>query len=77
MTEPAEHDHAEPVVVASVATAGEAEVVLARLRAFGIEAELDDQVEGGTVPVEGEPGVNIVVRGHDAAEARRILDTTT
>jgi hypothetical protein len=73
----AEHDsHAEPVSVASFATTGEAEVAQAALRAFGIESALDDQIEGGTVAVEGEPAVNVVVRAADAADARRILSET-
>lgn len=67
-------DHSEPVAVASFATAGEAEVAQAKLRAFGIEAALDDQIEGGTVPVDDEPGVIVQVRGADADDARRVLD---
>jgi hypothetical protein len=64
---------AEPVAVASYATEGEAEVAQAKLRAFGIEAALDDQIEGGTVVVDGEPGVIVEVRAADADDARRIL----
>ncbi len=45
----------------------------AKLRAFGIEAGLDDQIEGGTVAVEGEPGVIVEVPAVDAEDARRIL----
>jgi len=59
--------------VGSYATEGEAEVAQAKLRAFGIEAFLDDQIEGGTVVVDGEPGVRVQVRAHDASEALRIL----
>ena len=65
--------HAEPVAVASFETTGEAEVAQAKLRAFGIEAAIDDQIEGGTLPVEGEPGVIVTVRATDADDARRIL----
>ena len=68
-----EDEHAEPVAVASFETTGEAEVAQAKLRAFGIEAALDDQIEGGTLPVEGEPGVIVTVRATDADDARRIL----
>lgn len=66
-------EHSEPVAVASYATEGEAEVAQAKLRAFGIESGLDDQIEGGTIAVEGEPGVIVQVRAVDAADARRIL----
>ena len=67
-------DHADPIAVASFATAGEAEVAQAKLRAFGIEAALDDQIEGGTVAMEGEPGVIVEVPAADAEDARRILE---
>jgi hypothetical protein len=66
-------EHAEPVAVTSFATIGEAEVAEAKLRAYGIESAIDDQIEGGTLPVEGEPGVILTVRAVDADEARRIL----
>ena len=66
-------DHAEPVAVASFASEGEAEVAQAKLRAFGIEAAIDDQIEGGVVLVEGEPGVAVAVPAADAQDARRIL----
>jgi hypothetical protein len=68
-----EEEHAEPVAVASFETIGEAEVAQAKLRAFGIEAAIDDQIEGGTLPVEGESGVIVTVRAPDADDARRIL----
>jgi hypothetical protein len=66
-------EHPEPIAVASFATEGEAEVAKAILSAYGIEAALDDQIEGGTVVVDGEPGVNVQVRASDAEDARRIL----
>jgi hypothetical protein len=66
-------DHSEPVAIASYATYGEAEVAQAKLRGYGIEAALDDQIEGGTVVVEGEPGVIVEVPAADAEDARRIL----
>jgi hypothetical protein len=66
-------DHSEPIAVASFATAGEAEVAQAKLRGYGIESALDDQIEGGTVAVEGESGVHLQVRAADAEDARRIL----
>lgn len=65
--------HPEPASVASFATAGEAEVAQAKLRAFGVDSALDDQVEGGSVPIESEPGVVVEVRAEDAADAREIL----
>ncbi len=70
-------EHSEPVAVASYATEGEAEVAQAKLRAFGIESALDDQIEGGTVRVDGEPGVIVQVPARDAEDARRVLDTTS
>jgi len=69
----ASDDHSEPIAVASFATEGEAEVAQAKLRAYGIEAMLDDSVEGGTIAVEGETGVVVAVRAADADDARRIL----
>ena len=66
-------EHPEPVAIASFATYGEAEVAVAKLRGYGIEAALDDQIEGGTVVVEGEPGVVVEVGAADAEDARRIL----
>lgn len=59
--------------MASFATAGEAEVAQAKLRAFGVDSALDDQVEGGSIPVESEDGVVVEVRAEDAADAREIL----
>ena len=67
-------DHSEPIAVASFATAGEAEVAKAKLGAYGIEAALDDQIEGGTVVVAGEPGVIVEVKAADAEDARRVLN---
>jgi hypothetical protein len=69
--EPAEH--AEPTTVASYATLGEAEVAQAKLQGYGIEAFLDDQIEGGSVPIEGEPGIVVLVRAGDATDAVAIL----
>ena len=66
-------DHSDPIAIASYATYGEAEVAQAKLRGYGIEAELDDQIEGGTLVVEGEPGVIVQVPALDADDARRIL----
>ena len=66
-------EHAEPVAIASFATEGEAEVAQAKLRAYGIDAALDDQIEGGMVAAAGEPGVIVEVRATDADDARRIL----
>jgi hypothetical protein len=66
-------EHSDPVAVASYATYGEAEVAQAKLRGYGIEAGLDDQIEGGALVVEGEPGVIVEVPAADAEDARRIL----
>jgi ApbE superfamily uncharacterized protein (UPF0280 family) len=66
-------EHSDPIAIASFATTGEAEVAQAKLRAYSIEAALDDQIEGGTVVVEGEPGVILEVPAADAEDARRIL----
>ncbi len=41
--------------------------------AFGVDAVIDDQIEGGTVPIEGEEGVVVEVRAEDAADAAEIL----
>lgn len=68
-----QQDHSAPVAVAAFATEGEAEVAQAKLRAFGIESGLDDQVEGGTLDVEGEANVIVEVRAADAEDAQRIL----
>ncbi len=68
-------DHSAPVAVASFATEGEAEVAQAKLRAEGIESALNDQIEGGAVPMDGESGIAVMVRHVDGDEARRILDT--
>jgi hypothetical protein len=73
MTSDNADSHPEPTPVASFATEGEAEVAQAKLRAFGVESALDDQVEGGTVPIEGEDGVIVEVRADDAEDAREIL----
>jgi hypothetical protein len=66
-------EHSEPVAIASFATYGEAEVAQAKLSGYGIEAAIDDQIEGGTVVVQGEPSVVVEVRAADAEDARRIL----
>ncbi len=70
-TEP--DDHPQPVAVGSFATEGEAEVAQAKLRAYGIEGALDDQIEGGAVPVDGESGIVVEVRAADAQDASDIL----
>ena len=69
-------DHADPVAVASFRTTGEAEVAQAKLRAYGIEAELNGQIEGGVVLIEGEAGVVVEVAADVAADARAILSDT-
>ncbi|MGH9133531.1 MAG: hypothetical protein ACRDZZ_06320 [Ilumatobacteraceae bacterium] len=73
MSTPDRDVHSEPIAVASFSTEGEAEVAQAKLRAYGIDAFLNDRIEGGTIVVEGEPGVIVEVRAADADDARRIL----
>ena len=68
------NEHPEPTVVASYETEGEAEVAQAKLRAFGIEAVVDEQNEGGVIRTEGDGGIVVEVRPEDAADAREILD---
>ena len=46
---------------------------MAHLAANGIEAFIVDQVEGGTIPMEGEWGVAVVVKAVDADLAREVL----
>ena len=66
-------EHADPIIVASYDTLGEAEVAVAVLRANGIEAAVVDLVEGGALPVQGEPGVMVEVHPADEATARELL----
>lgn len=66
-------DHAEPVAVAAFTDVGEAEIAQAKLRAYGIEAFIDDQVEGGILPVEGDGSILVLVRASDAPDARSVL----
>ena len=49
---------------------------LAHLASHGIDGRIVDQIAGGTVPIDGEPGVAVAVRAVDAARAREVLDTT-
>lgn len=62
-----------PVLAATFATRGEADVAQAKLRDAGVDSIIDDQIEGGTVPVDGEPGVHLAVRAEDAAIAAQVL----
>jgi hypothetical protein len=66
-------DHRPPVVVARHPERGEAEVTRARLAGAGLDAHLIDDVEGGAVPVDGEPGVAVAVPADQAAAARALL----
>lgn len=68
-------DHRPPVVVANHPDRGEAEVTRARLTGAGLHAEILDDVEGGTVPVDGEPGVAVAVPADQADAARALLGT--
>ena len=73
MSEDEHNEEPEVTTVASFATEGEAEVAQAKLRAYGVDSALDDQVEGGSVPIVGEDGVFVEVRAEDAVDAREIL----
>ena len=74
MSDESPDNHAEPVAVAVHPDRGEAEVTVAHLAANGIEAFIVDQVEGGTIPMDGEWGVAVVVKAVDAELAREVLD---
>lgn len=71
MSDPEQHP--EPVIVAAYADRGEAEVTRAHLAGNGIDAVIVDEVEGGTVPVDGEMGVRVLVPAADADAARQII----
>ncbi len=73
--DPENEGHEAPIAVASFGTRGEAEVAEAKLRAYGIEASFDDDIEGGAIPVEGELVVSVLVRPSDVTDAQRILDS--
>jgi hypothetical protein len=73
MTDDSSDLHPEPVVVATYPDLGEAEVTKAHLAANGIEAFIVDEVEGGTLPVDGEAGVTVLVHAQDAEAARQVL----
>jgi hypothetical protein len=66
-------DHSEPVAVAAYPDHGEAEVTKDHLAAFGIDAFIIDEIEGGTLMVEGESGVTVFVHAQDAEAARQVL----
>ena len=70
-------DHREPVIVATFVDIGEAEIAMAKLRAFGIESAVLNQAEGGTIPtVELPLGIAVEVKSADADDAFRILSDT-
>jgi hypothetical protein len=73
VTDSPDDPHAEPVVIAAFSDVGEAEVVQAKLRAYGIESFVDDQVEGGVLRVESEGLIAVLVRAADADDARQAL----
>ncbi len=73
MTDDSLDPHPEPVAVASYPDRGEAEVTKAHLAAMGIEAFIIDELEGGTLPVEGESDVTVFVHAQDAKAAREVL----
>lgn len=69
--------HAEPEVVATHAHRGEAEVTKAHLAANGVDAEIIDGVAGGTLPVDGQDGVYVMVAADQAEVARAFLADIT
>jgi len=73
MTDDSSDQRPEPVVVATHQDRGEAEVTRAHLASRGIEAFIVDEVEGGTLPVDGETGVVVMVQAQHAEQARRVL----
>ena len=74
MSETTPEDHREPVIVATFIDLGEAEIAMAKLRAFGIESFILNQAEGGTLPtVELPLGIAIEVKAADAEDAFQIL----
>lgn len=72
-TLPGTDPHPEPVVVATHADRGEAEVTRAHLISAGLTAEIVDDVAGGTVPIDGQPGVAVAVPADQADLAREVL----
>ena len=74
MSDATPEDHREPVIVATYIDQGEAEIAMAKLRAFGIESFILNQAEGGTLPtVELPLGIAVEVKAADAQDAFQIL----
>ena len=68
------HDqHPEPGIVGSFTHRGEAEVVAAKLLGAGLDAVIVDDVEGGTLPVDGDAGVVVAVPAPELEAARAVL----
>jgi len=72
-----EQHHPEPVAIAAFATLGEAEVAQALLRSAGIESSIDDQGEGGILPIQGGGSVSLEVKATDAEMAQALLTAPT
>ena len=70
-------DHPAPAIIATFPDRGEAEVVAAKLIGAGLDAVVVDEVEGGSVPVDTEPGVVVAVPGPQGAAARALLAPET
>lgn len=68
-------DHPAPAIVATFPDRGEAEVVAAKLIGAGLGAVVVDEVEGGSMPVDTEPGVVVAVPATEEAAARAVLGT--
>ena len=74
MSDATPEDHREPVIVATYVDLGEAEIAMAKLRAFGIDSVIWNQAEGGTLPtVELPLGIAVEVKAADAQDAFQIL----
>ena len=70
-------EHPAPAIIATFPDRGEAEVVAAKLISAGLEAVVVDEVEGGSLPVDTEPGVVVAVPATDEAAARAVLAPDT
>ncbi|MAT05305.1 MAG: hypothetical protein CL424_09715 [Acidimicrobiaceae bacterium] len=70
-------DHPAPAIIATFPDRGEAEVVAAKLIGAGLDAVVVDEVEGGAIPVDTEPGVVVAVPAPEEAAARAVLGTDT
>lgn len=70
-------EHPAPAIIATFPDRGEAEVVAAKLIGAGLDAVVVDEVEGGSLPVDTEPGVVVAVPATEEAAARAVLGIDT